>query len=242
MTVLRSANDIASLALERVGVFPAVDSGPAPEQMSRALTRLDLLVGELSGTMRCLWLVKGLEVVPLTPNVGEFDLITQAAGAIDAKSVQFVFDVKLRYTTSGDDYPIERVDQRGWDAVKAKTQTGIGFNGPPNVVFIDRTPLLPRVFIHPVPAVTGFSLVVAYQTYAPDLSDREGGVQTGLEVAWHRWAEYALAADIGSGPVVSLPISRVQHYAAVAEKSKGKLIAFNAKSGVYPVRTRFRDF
>jgi hypothetical protein len=241
MTKLRSASELASLALERVGVFPAADSGPDPAQLSRALDRLDLNVGELAGTMRCLWLMRRLAVVPITPNVGDFDLLTQAGGAITQDDVQFVTDVKLRYSTTADDTPIRRVDQRGWDDVQAKTATGVNFSGPPSVVFIDRIPRLPHVYISPVPATTGFSLVLALQGYAPDLTLKDGNVQLGMEAAWHRWAEYQTAADIGSGPVVQLAANRIADYRGIAEKAKNKLVAFNAKSGKYPVRTKFRD-
>lgn len=242
MSKLRTAAQLASLALERVGVFPAADSGPDPAQLSRALDRLDLNVAELAGTMRCLWLMRKLAVVPITPNVGDFDLLTQAAGVIKPEDVQFVTDVKLRYSTTADDTPIRRVDQRGWDDVQAKTATGVNFAGPPSVVFIDRIPLFPHVYISPVPAVTGFSLVIALQGYAPDLTAKDGNVQLAMEAAWERWAEFQTAADIGSGPVVQLAANRIADYRGVAEKAKGKLVAFNAKSGIYPTKTRFRDF
>src|SRR5258708_3309765 len=141
MSKLRTATELASLALERVGAFPSADSGPDPAQLARALDRLDLNVGELAGTMRCLWLMRKLAVVPITPNLGDFDLITQAAGVIKSDDVQFITDVKLRYSTTADDTPIRRVDQRGWDDVQAKTATGVNFSGPPSIVFIDRIPL-----------------------------------------------------------------------------------------------------
>lgn len=243
MSQLLSANDIASLALERVGAFVAADSEPDPRQMGRALTRLDMIVAELAGTMRCLWLVKKLAVVPITiPCTGDFDLITQAAGAIQPQDMQFIVDAKLRYGTTGDDYPLERLDQRGWDAIQAKTTTGTNFSGNPERIFIDRAPRLPHVYINPVPATAGFSLVLALQSYAPDLTLKEGGVTIGMETAWNRYLEYQTAFDIGGGPVVRLPHDVLAGFDAVATRSKNKLIAFNAQSGVYPRKTVFRDF
>lgn len=242
MSKLRTAVEICSLALERVGVFAAVDAAPAPEQMSRALDRLDLLVGELAGTERCLWLIGKQVVVPLTPGLGDFDLITQAAGAIVPQDVQFVVDVHLRSGPTGNDTPVTRVDQRAWDDVQAKTSGSADYAGPPEVIFIDRTPRQPHVYISPVPAVEGFALVLALQSYAPNLTLKNGQVQIGMEMAWHRWAEYALSAEIGSGPVVNLPMTRIEYYAKQADIALNKLIAFNAQPGTFPDRTKFRDF
>jgi hypothetical protein len=242
MTRLRTASELASLALERVGVYAAVDAAADHDQLSRALSRLDLLVAELTGTMRCLWLVKKLAIVPLTAGVGDFDLIQQSAGAIKPGDVQFVMDVKLRSGAAGDDRDILQVDQRGWDDIPSKIAGSSSDAGPPETIFIDRTPRLPHVYISPVPNVAGTSLVLALQSYAPDLTLKDGNVQVGMEVAWHRWAEYATAADIGSGPVVNLPMGRIQDYRKQADMALNRLVAFNAQSGIYPDATRFRDF
>lgn len=82
---------------------------------------------------------------------------------------------------------------------------------------------------------------MTYQAYAPDVTNPDKKSVTGLEAAWQRWAEYQVAADIGSGPVVNLPETRLQDYRKEAAAAKRALLAFTARDGVYPPRTRYRD-
>jgi hypothetical protein len=229
----RTAAEIATLALERAGVFPVSDTGPDPVQLSRALTRLDMVVAEKAGVLRNWMLVPATAVVPLTADLASFDLITQAGGAIPVDDFQFVVETKLRFS-NGDDQDIERIGRYEYEALPRKDQSGV-----PQFLFIDRTPRRPVAYVEPVPAVAGFSLLVTYQRYAPDLTRKGGAVDIGLEPAWTRWAEYATAADIASGPVVRRPIAEVREWRAVAEAAWNKLEAFAGGNQTRRRRTRF---
>ena len=147
-------------------------------------------------------------------------------------------------------------DAHAADAVKAVVRERQGFgialhvvqaehqaaqSGEPSEVYIDRlTP--PTLSTWPVIDQTGYSLLLHYQTYSPDLRDSGGDLPHGLPAAWQRWAELATAADIGDGPLGRLPGPRLQMLTQKAEAAKRELKAWNNREHTTRRAVAYRDF
>lgn len=236
MANFQTAQKLAELALERVGAKSIYDRSADPIQFSRTLDRLDALVGQLTGAQPCLWLVKENVEVPLSANVADFDLVEQSAGAIEAKSFQFLVSAGVRTAANADILPLQVLYKQQYDAIEDKASTGI-----PCAIFLDRQTPAPRVFLNPVIATTGATLVLGFQRYTRDLT-RLNNASVELDAAWNRWAEYQLAVDIGTGPVCNRDPAKIKQWRGEATEAKRLLDAYNNRQPAVPKRTQYRDY
>lgn len=239
MSAIFTAAQHAAAALRRIGAFATTHAGADPDQVEVVLISLDKLVAELAGTERLWWLVPADVQVPLTAGVNPTNIVTAAGiGAIPADSLQFITDAKLiniSATPTGQEDWLRRVSRHEFAELDKRNLAGT-----PEVIYIDRTLLQPMAYLHPVQGDSTRSLLLTIQKFHPDVSENKNRMQ--IDQAWNRWCEYALAADIGSGPVLNLDAQRITGYRNEAAISRNRLLSFQNRESVRDPFTRFRDF
>jgi hypothetical protein len=219
MSALLTAADVAEGALRQIGALSPYDTAADPEEQAIAIERLDLLVSELAGTHRLWWLVPAAQTLVLTAGVGEYLL-----GGLSPR-LEFLHSVQL-VEASGEESDVELVRRSVYEAIPDKAEAGV-----PVLAHVTRD-ATPRLWLHPVPATAGLRLRIDGQAYSADIDKQAGRIAHGFPAAWQRFLIYALAADIGRGPVRRLPAGVVDDFDRVADRAKSSLLTYNGREQV----------
>lgn len=233
-----TAKEICERALRLIGAFPIVDSQADAEELAEALTWLDLILAEMSGTELVFWLVPDTLTVPLSAGVGTYDLLDAIGASAPRNGIEFPVGCWIADASSNRS-DITMLTRRDFEALGAAT-------GTPTHVHIDRLGD-PTLRTYPVlgsdVADGTYSLKIVAQTYADDFAGGNGAKQTGMRAAWQKWLIYQLAADIGAGPVRRVGAQEIRDLKAVAEQSRARLLDFeNQQHTGLPNTVTFRDF
>jgi hypothetical protein len=237
MSTLLSAREICERALRLIGAYSLVDSQADAEEMREALHWLDLVVGELSGTERVLWLVPDTLTLPLAAGKSVYNLLDDLSPA-PRNGIEFPTSAALA-DGAGNRTPLTMLRRREFEALGPDT-------GTPSHVYVDRLGQ-PTLSIWPVlgadVADGTWSIKLVAQTYGEDFAKGNGVKATGLRAAWQIWAVYELASHIGGGAVRRLPRSEIVDFKAIATEARRKLLAVeNREHAGLPQITEFRDF
>lgn len=236
MSATFTAAQHAAAALRRIGTYAPTHAGADADEVEVALLSLDKLIAELCGTERIWWLVPADIVVPLTAGVNPTNIVTAAGlSVLAAHELQFVTEAKLVNVVNGQETPLQRMSRHEFAQFDQRTSLGV-----PGAIYIDRLLNEPMAYLEPVPQEASRSLLLTIQRFHPDVSKNKN--QMVLDVAWNRWCEYALAADVGSGPVISLDKQRIDGYRTEAAIAKSRLLAFQNRESVRSPFTVFHDF
>ncbi len=228
MAFLRTANQLAEDGLRRIGAYAINMAAARPQDLDVALNALDKLVSELAGTNECFWLLTRTLSISLTADTASYDLRTALGADWPSQGIEYVSEAWIE-DASGNRYPAEIVTRFKFDAV-----SDADTSGRPEIIHIDRVVPSPLLRPWPIPADTSWTLKLVIHTSSPTIwTQRPGGktnagaaVLSGLPSAWARWAEYALAADIGSGPVRKMPSAETNGWRVIAEQARERLLAF----------------
>jgi len=229
-----TANDICSRALRAIGSFPITESAPDGEALREAMTWLDMIMGETSGTERLFSRITP-STLPLTITNGtsSYVLYTALGVNLPTDKLQYITDCWME-DASGNRYEIEIVTREKFEDVAKPTTTG-----PPRWVWIDRranSVTGPTLHIYPTPDVTDpqtWTLQLVGQTYAPNVAP--SGVTGTLPIssvahdfgqAWQRWLVLQLSHDLGAGPIFKLQEPSLTRFAGMAAAAKLRLLAF----------------
>lgn len=238
MPRLLTAAKIAEGALQRIGAFSLRDEAPDPDELDVALDKLDLLVGEMAGTMTCYWLVPDEFTFTLTATTASYNLLTTLGSDYPEEGLQFPLSAYLKYpaASGGRRVPLKIARRREFLAHDHPTQPG-----SPTEVYIDRRDP-PTLKPWPIIALPDHQMVLHYQTYSGDLTESAGARPHGMPAAWQRWAELATAADIGDGPVRRLKGDVLARLQRERDRAKITLTAFNNKEHSTRRPVAYRDF
>lgn len=224
---------IATSALREIGVYSPYDEAPDASQFAIALDRLEMLLDELTGTEKLWFFSPSTQSMALTSGTA-----TYAMNALLSTDLQFV--TRVRLLRESEELPVTLLRKsdyealRGTDAETAKTY--------PDSVYIERKDN-PNLICVPTPAETGLVLKISGFTYANDVANDGGEVDHGFPAAWERYLSRALAADIGSGPVVTLPKNERDDKKAEAKAALKSLKTSNNRENVRKMRvTKPRSF
>lgn len=238
MSRILTASGIASEALGAIGKWPVTQSAPDGESFRRALTYLDLLLGELVGTNTVFSRHTSTLSFEITNGTSSYDLYEALGESLPDDGVQYVVQAWIE---DGDDnrYPVEIVTRKKFEEVSSADETG-----RPCWVHIDRQetergeddgPLL-RIF--PTPHEddeTEWTLNLVAQRFSPNVSALGvSGTNTNAERydahnlgrSWQRYLIFQTAHDLGSGPVQKIGEASLTRFAAMAAQSKAALLAF----------------
>lgn len=221
-----TARQICEGALRRIGAYSINDAAARPQDMDVALQLLDDLVGELSGTMECTWLLTSTLSLALEADTASYDLKTKLGTAWPAQGIEYVREAWIEDET-GTRGPIEIATRTKFENQSPQDQTG-----QPCLLHFDRLVPLPTMRVWPVPVDAAWTLKLVIQTLSPTvrgtgpIPKADQTITSTLPSSWNRWAIHALAADCGSGPVRALQQARTSEYRAVAAQSKAELMAF----------------
>lgn len=229
MSVLLSSAKLATEALRNVGKVSPYDNTVDPESLEITLLRLDLLIAELVGTEEIHWFVPVDQQFALTVDETEYELNTKLSTPI--QFVQHVFLVR-----NGREIELDQVRRSELDARVAAENPEEGFK-----VYVERDddPMLYTFFT----PIEGDILLIRGQKYASNLTANHGSVPHGFPTAWQRSIILQLAADIGSGPIVTLPDNELNRLEKKAGTAFRRLMSFNNRENVRKPRyTRPQEF
>jgi len=216
MAKLFSAREICTLAMRLAGVVAPQDTAAAESNTLVALSYLDLILGEKSGTTRLWFLVPVDLTFTYTADADSVD-ISALLGSNNRIDM-----LRAAYNADTDD-EIALLRREDFD----KIRNGGTFPFAPGrklYVASDGDDTY-TAYMRPVPTealsvrVTGNKL----STTVTAATGSSSNLAHGFETAWQRWMIYALAADIGNGPLARLPTDRVETFLGIAETSWVKL-------------------
>lgn len=231
---------IAERALRKVGAFTVNDTGTNPEELAEALYWLDLIVAELSGTQECFWLRDETVTVPLVADQTDPYVLADVDG-FPRQGAVFVLGAWLR-DPNDQDTPIEILRRNQYEEL-AKKDT----SGQPYSVYVDRLVPSPSMLTYPVIADDDYSVRLLVQSYHPSLSGTlgdeapKGAVALRIGAAFQRFLVFALAADIGDGPVRRIEDNKVTSWRKSAAMSLTALNGYINREKPRQIRTRRHD-
>ncbi len=233
MSSLLSASEICETALRKIGSFSINDSAADPEEMKEAAKWLDLVVGEMTETERCTWLIQDTVTVPLEADKATYNLANAMGVNYPSDGVMFITHTFITNGTSDQD--VEMARRASYEELTVKTSTG-----PPKLIYIDRlSDKNEQSFtVYPVPVDATHSLKFVFQKHAPDLRNDFGKKAHGFHRGWQKWLVLATAAEIGDGPVRRVPSSENDRTRRDAQMSFGKLQANQNRENIAPRRVR----
>lgn len=230
MSQTLTAKQICEEALGAISAFPVTDSAADPDQLRRAMTWLDLIMGETAGVERVFSLIPATLSFPITNGTGTYDLNSTLGSDLPPDRIQAPVQAWLE-DENGNRSPITIVTREKFEGVPNSDETG-----PPRWVYIDRLPLTPILRIFPTPATADtktYTVKIDVQTYAPNVAPAgvtgtkpSGSVAHGFRQAWQRWLVLQLAHDLGSGPIHKLPQASLDNFAKKAAAALLKLLAY----------------
>jgi hypothetical protein len=226
--MFRTATQHAEAGLRRIGAYAVNDAAARPQDMAVALQSLDSLIAELSGVVECFWLVTNTLSLPLTANTPSYDVKAALGSDWPSQGIEYLREAWIE-NDAGNRQPITIVTR-----TKFESHANMAETGQPCEIHIDRIVPVPSLQPWPIPPDDTWTLKLIFQQLSPTVAGvgpipraNEGqSISPGLPAAWNRWAEYALAADVGSGPVRKLPDATTNTWRAIAATSKTDLQAF----------------
>lgn len=213
MGKLLNAPEICTRALRLIGAFPVSESAPEGEHLQESLLWLDLILEEVNGTSIVASFMPQTVRMNLLPGVQEYVL------SFSDMTMQFPEQAFLE-DEAGNRTDLTIVDRSSFESVSRLDRAG-----PPRWIHIDRT-TQPRLLTFPtIPAtdLRPFRIALVVQAAPPDVTPKGVANATptnaahGFRAAWQRFLIYRLAADIGSGPVATLPGGRITAFRKEAE-------------------------
>lgn len=219
--------EICERALRKINAFPITDTAADPEHLNEALYWLDMVLAELSGHARLWWWLTGTLSFALAASTQSYALKATLGSGYPAEGL--LYPVECWYEdAAGNRTPLKIVRRDTFEErVKA------GQTGDPAMVWIDRLGE-PTLWVWPVPAATGKTLKLVYQTLSPQVAVQQpagrpaqGNAPIDFPATWNLWAVTRLSAELGDGPIRSLPSSRIEAWRGQAERTKQMLLAFD---------------
>ncbi len=233
MPSLLSASEVCEAALEKIGSFSINDTAADGEELKRTAKWLDLVVGEMTETERCTWLIEDTVTVPLVADQAIYNLATAMGASYPTDGVMYITSSWITDGTNDDD--VELIRRTDLEGITVK-----GATGKPELIYIDRLSDKDQqsFTVYPVPVDTTYSLKFVFQRHAPDLRNDVGKKAHGFHRGWQKWLVLATAAEIGDGPVRRLPSTEVDRIRRDAQMSFDKLQASQNRENVAPRRVR----
>lgn len=219
MSKLFSAREIGVLALRKIGVVSALETSANEGKLLVALQQLDLILSEKSGTTR-LWNFVPQELTFSYTADAESVNITSLLGANNTLDM-----FKAAYNDDTDD-EITLLRRDEFDLYK---NGGLFPFITGRVLYVasdgDDTY---SAYLRPVPT-EAITIRITGQRFSPSVSDAtssSSNLAHGFEKPWQRWMVYALAADIGDGPLARIPETRLADWRGIAHESWVKVNAY----------------
>jgi len=229
MSRILSAKELCERALRVIGAFPVTQSAADSEQLRETMFWLDLVLAEFSGSGRLFWQVPDTISIQIVNGTQNYALKETLGAEYPDNGMQFPIEAWLE-DADGNRSDLEIVTRHKFEDVSKVDETG-----QPCHIYIDRL-ADPTMRIFPVPRAddtTVWTLKLVIQTFAPDVSPSgvtgnqpNNETVTEIRQAWQRWVIWQLSHDIGSGPVYTLPDSRISKLKASAEDAKRALLAY----------------
>lgn len=228
-----TALDVATRALRYVSSYAPYDVSPDQAELGVALECLDDLLAEKVGTEDLWYFVPDTQNVTLTAGESTYLLNT-----VTNSDLQFIKEVQVFY--NGVEVEVELIRRAQYEELRDSGQLSTG--DKPKYVYIERKDN-PKMMVLPAPVLAGYSLKMWGQKYSPDVTQKNGKVDTEFPKAWGRCLALELAVDIGSGPVVTLQQGHIDRLEGRMTRIQKLLQTFNNKENVRRPRfTRNRNF
>jgi len=249
MSTLLTARRVAEESLRKIGAYSINDAAADGNELAIALTWLDLIMAELSGSATILWLRDSEVQLSLVSGQREYALPTALGADAPANGIQFIIEATL-VDEAGNRTPLTMFDLGQYSQVPNKGDTG-----DPTHVYVERL-ANPQLFVYPVPdfdsgAGESRMIELTVQTFAEDVdafraagvSARNGEKAHGLRASWQKWAIYELACTLGDGTVRTIDKGKWDRLRDTATISKKALLAFeNRQTFDAPTQTAYRDY
>lgn len=198
-----TVGEICERALRKIGAYPIGDIGAEPMQMNEARFWLDMVIGHITAKGRVWWLVEESVTFDLVEGQSTYTLQDYIGTQVPTNEVQFIMSARLTPSpTVTSTRELDAIGREALDAIPDKDR-----KGQPQQYHVDRLDR-PDMRFWPVPDNDDYKVTVTFQKYAEDvtnLQNQSPSFVAGHRRAWNLFIVYALAAEIGAGPIMRLP-------------------------------------
>lgn len=228
-----SKTQIIERALRLIRAYSINDIAPDPAHVAEAEFWLASILNELSATTRLVQrqtidgrtisLTTGVQEIDLSAGTPDTDEESPSLTQIPPNGIADVNSVRLEIDGL-DQGAIELVSSAEWEQIVDKDDTGRPCRGL--VVF--RGNEKPSLLLHPVPTFTTgtWNLRLVVQQYMAAQVD-ELDDEINLVAGWERMLTLLLAADLGSGPIMTRTNSEISEWRREGMRAKRMLEAYS---------------
>lgn len=233
MSFLPTAKTVCERALRKIGAFSINDTAARQEDLLEALYWLDAILAQVSAINRAYWLIQPTVSFSLDNDTASVDLLDALGEDAPDDGIQFPIKAWIE-DEDGNRQPLDLVAQQDIENEVDQDQTGV-----PTKAYIDRLNRPTMRFFPKLPTTntTDYTVVIMYQSFSPQIAPETvtafsgaGNRMTSLREAWTRWAIFQLSADIGDGPVRTLPSTRIQAWREEANSALEALVAYENRA------------
>lgn len=237
MAQVYSIRKICELALQKIGAVTEFDTGASAYQMQVAQNWLDMIVSNLSATVRNLWLIEETVFFDIPEEDVSFNLMDELGASAPADGI--LFPIRVVFRQAGIDTPGSIFNRGEYDAIDDKTEPGT-----PTGVYIDRLDEPTCYMVPPAIADGGWQmgLTFARSTFDQSHSPAESRA-VDLPKTFNLWAVTELARQLADGPIINKPDNELNRWGRESEKVLTDLLAYaNHEHADEPRRTIYVDF
>lgn len=227
----RTAADIVTHALRDIGHLSTYDESADPLAFEVALERFDMLLSEMVGTNRLWWFVPVRESFNLTNGTADYKL-----NAMVPTLYEFIDDIYL--VRNGQETRLDLIRQEKYDELKNDGTA----SSTVCAAYVERDDD-PYIRLIGTPSEDGLQLLIRGRTYSEDVTNDNGAVADGFPKAWERCLVKNLAADLGDGPITTLPDNEIRRKSGAGKSAEARLKIYHNKENVRKIRyTQPRNF
>lgn len=212
MALVLSPARLAVLALRRIRNVSWFEGEAEGNALAIALEHLDLIVSELGGTERLWWLQKFDQEVPVVGGQRDYDL----SGILTPDPQDIIKAAWIDEFSRRD--PLVLYRRADWDELDDRD---IAEAAKPCGAYIEHTPQS-MMRLYPTPTEDG-TINLTAQVLTGSLTQTDAPMD--VPASWQRYFVIALAADLGSGPIETLPVERLDRLKQEAAGLKNMLLA-----------------
>lgn len=224
-----TAREMCTSALEKVGIISPYETSAPEGVVQKCLRYLDMILSFRTGTRRLWFFVPAASQVTWPADQGSYDL----TGALASNPLDLY---RAAYVDDSTDAPIELVRRAEFE--ESRNDTAAGTASPDMIYIQDDGDGTYTGHIRPVPSEAKAIRFVG-QKLSPSVATAVGeAVETdhGYGAPWQLWMLYALAIEIGDGPIAKLDGSRLGAWRKVEKDLWGRLESYRADEQIPRVR------
>jgi hypothetical protein len=230
--MLRTAAQIVEQSLRLIGIVSPYEEASDSSMINIGLDWFDMMKNNMIGTSGYKFFQPEDQSFSIQADIAEYDLNT-------------LLDTDIQFITEASLYRDGRFVAKLPMLTRGQfAEYKDGQSYPEQRSIYITTGMTPKLTLIPAITEDGFSIKIHGQTFSKDVVRTGGKVSHDFSESWELYLVYRLAAHLGGGVILTLPIDRLNDIRAESSRLYGNLISYRSNDDQRntPRRTTFAGY